>query len=88
MAPLSDPKGGSQPVRIAVDAMGGDHGPTEVVPGALAYAREHPEDTVLLVGRRADIERAAGGPLPRGVSIVPASEVIGMDEHPARALRE
>ena len=37
-------------VRVAVDAMGGDHGAGEVVPGALAYARTHPEDTILLVG--------------------------------------
>ena len=37
-------------MRIAVDAMGGDHGPREVVPGALDYARAHPGDDVLLVG--------------------------------------
>jgi phosphate acyltransferase len=88
VAPLTDPEEGSRPVRIAVDAMGGDHGPTEVVPGALAYARAHPSDQVILVGRPADIERAADGPLPPSVSISPASEVVEMHEHPARALRE
>src|SRR5450759_3098026 len=40
-------------VRVAVDAMGGDHGAAEVVPGSLAHARAHPEDTVILVGDEA-----------------------------------
>ena len=31
-------------VRVAVDAMGGDHGPTEIVPGRLDFARDHPDD--------------------------------------------
>ena len=67
--------------------MGGDHGPTEVVPGALAHARAHPEDHVLLVGDEARIGSVAGA-LPSNVSILPASQVVEMDEHPARALRE
>ncbi|HEU4919441.1 MAG TPA: hypothetical protein VFT20_06845, partial [Candidatus Limnocylindrales bacterium] len=36
-------------VTIAIDAMGGDHGPTELVPGALDHARSHPQDRLLLV---------------------------------------
>jgi glycerol-3-phosphate acyltransferase PlsX len=74
-------------VRVAVDAMGGDHGPSEVVPGAIDHARAHPEDRLILVGDEAVILRIAGT-LPPNVTIVPASEVIGMDEHPALALRE
>ncbi len=74
-------------VTIAVDAMGGDHGPTEVVPGALDHARAHPADTVILVGDESIIATIAG-PLPPNVEIVHASQVIGMDEHPALALRE
>jgi glycerol-3-phosphate acyltransferase PlsX len=74
-------------VRLAVDAMGGDHGPTEVVPGALAHAATHPEDTVLLVGDPVKVAAIAGS-LPPNVQIVAASQVIGMDEHPAMALRE
>jgi phosphate acyltransferase len=74
-------------VTIAVDAMGGDHGPTEIVPGALDHARAFPRDTVMLVGDEATI-RGIAGELPANVSIVPASEVVGMDEHPALALRE
>ena len=81
----NDPDGPG--VTIAVDAMGGDHGPAEVVPGAIDHARSHPADTVLLVGDEATI-RSIAGELPANVEIVHASEVIGMDEHPALALRE
>jgi phosphate acyltransferase len=72
-------------VRIAVDAMGGDHGAPEVVPGAVAYARSHPEDTVILVGDETTVRRLAHDP-PANVRFVHAPELIGMDEHPARAL--
>jgi glycerol-3-phosphate acyltransferase PlsX len=74
-------------VRVAVDAMGGDHGPAEVVPGSLDHARAHPDDQVILVGDEPAI-RALAGELPPNVSIVQASQVIAMDEHPALALRE
>ncbi len=77
-----------RPIRIAVDAMGGDHGPAEVIPGAVAHARRHPDDEVLLVGQPAVIASIAGSDRPANVRIVAAAEVIGMDEHPALALRE
>ena len=80
------PAGPPTRVRVAVDAMGGDHGPAEVVPGALAFARANPADAVILVGN--DSVDGLVGDLPANVSIVHASQVIGMDEHPARALRE
>jgi glycerol-3-phosphate acyltransferase PlsX len=78
---------GAVGVRVAVDAMGGDLGPSEVVPGAIDHARAHPEDQVILVGDAATV-RAIAGRMPPNVSIVRASQVIGMDEHPALALRE
>jgi phosphate acyltransferase len=74
-------------VRIAVDAMGGDHGPSEVVPGAVAYARSHPADVVILVGDERVVRKLAG-PAPANVRIVHASQVVEMHEHPALALRE
>jgi phosphate acyltransferase len=83
---MSDHEG--RPVVVAVDAMGGDHGPAEVVPGALAHAVAHPADRLILVGRRDAIGANGGASLPANVSVVEAAEVIGMDEHPARALRE
>ena len=75
-------------VRVAVDAMGGDHAPLENVQGALVYARRAPRDQLLLVGDPARIRAAAGGDLPSNVFIEPASQVVEMHEHPTRALRE
>jgi glycerol-3-phosphate acyltransferase PlsX len=74
-------------VRVAFDAMGGDHGPTEVVPGVIDYARDHPDVELILVGDTDTVRRIAGEP-PANVRIVHAGSVIGMDEHPALALRE
>lgn len=69
--------------------MGGDHGVSEVVPGALDYAETHPEDDLILVGDEARIRLVAGSGLPRAnVSVVHASQVIEMTDHPAQALRE
>ena len=72
-------------VRVAVDAIGGDHGAPEIVPGALAYARSNPRDELILVG-----DESVMAPLlrdrPANVRTVHAPELIGMDEHPARAL--
>jgi glycerol-3-phosphate acyltransferase PlsX len=76
-------------VRIAVDAMGGDHGPEEIVPGALAYASEHPGDDIILVGKTDRIQAVGGTALEAAnVSIVHADQVIEMHEHPALAIRE
>ena len=81
------PEARTDGVRVAVDAMGGDHGPAEIVPGVLDFARAHPDDRLILVGDEATV-RGIAGPLPANVSIVHASQVVGMDEHPALALRE
>ncbi|HEX8939100.1 MAG TPA: phosphate acyltransferase PlsX [Candidatus Limnocylindrales bacterium] len=75
-------------VRVAVDAMGGDFAPLEVVAGALQYAAEQPGDQLLLVGDPAAVRRAAGDDLPPNVELVGASQVVEMDESPALALRE
>jgi glycerol-3-phosphate acyltransferase PlsX len=72
-------------VRIAVDAMGGDYGAAEVVPGAVKWAREHPADRVILVGDEPAVRQLAAD-APPNVGFVHAPEVVGMDEHPARAL--
>jgi len=73
---------------IALDAMGGDYAPTEIVKGAVMAAREL-RIRVDLVGRPELIAACLGqhGAKPESVTIVPASEVIGMDEHPAQAAR-
>ena len=74
-------------VRVAVDAMGGDHAPEEVVAGAVDWAAKNPETDVILVGDQARIEALITGTRPANVSIVPASESVTMDEHPAAAVR-
>ena len=76
---------GQPRVRVAVDAIGGDHGVAEVVPGALAYARSNPHDEVILVGDE-DLMAPLLRERPANVRTVHAPELIGMDEHPARAL--
>ena len=81
-APTEAASGG---VRVAVDAMGGDHGPREIVAGVLDYARANPADQLILVGDEAVVGPLAA-PLPANVRIVHAGSVVGMDEHPARAL--
>jgi glycerol-3-phosphate acyltransferase PlsX len=68
---------------VAVDAMGGDRAPAEIVTGARQAAQEL-GIPVLLVGDPAYLRTLAPQP---GVEILAASEVIGMDEDPGRAVR-
>jgi glycerol-3-phosphate acyltransferase PlsX len=75
-------------VRLAIDAMGGDHAPEEIVAGALLYAAARPEDDLILVGDAERVRALAGASLPANVELEPASQVIEMHEHPALALRE
>lgn len=76
-------------LRIAIDAMGGDHAPREVVVGAVESARRRPQVTHILVGPKEQIDaeiQAAGGALPN-LEVFHASQAVGMDEHPVEALR-
>ncbi|HEX9427081.1 MAG TPA: phosphate acyltransferase PlsX [Candidatus Polarisedimenticolia bacterium] len=73
---------------IAVDAMGGDFAPAHPVAGSVLAAREYGV-RILLVGRPEEIERELAKHRARGLSIeiVPATEVVGMDESPVTAFR-
>jgi glycerol-3-phosphate acyltransferase PlsX len=76
---------------IAVDAMGGDHGPSITVPGSLAALRSEPSLRVVLVGIPEQIEpllRDHAKKLSGRVSVRAATQVIGMDEKPQDALRK
>lgn len=78
-------------MRIAVDAMGGDFAPQEIVPGCLQAVRELQGVTRLyLVGDQARIRHELDqlGAVPDTVEVVNASEVVGMDEAPVLALRK
>ncbi|MCU0275185.1 MAG: hypothetical protein MUE34_18325, partial [Acidimicrobiales bacterium] len=65
---------------IAVDAMGGDRAPAEIVAGARAAAEQH-GIPVLLVGRSDEL------PDTGGIEVVHASEVIAMDAEPGASVR-
>jgi len=75
---------------IALDAMGGDHGPDVTIPAALAALNKRPDLKLILVGPRdliaATLARHKAGENER-LSIQHASETVGMDEPPAQALR-
>lgn len=75
---------------IAIDAMGGDHGPAVTVPAALRALDQHSDLELILVGQPEALEAAlaAGKPAEHSrLHIHPASQVVGMDELPSSALR-
>ena len=74
-------------VRVAVDAMGGDHAPEEVVAGSLDWATRNPGTDLILVGDEARLEALLPTGRPENLTIVHASESVTMDEHPALAVR-
>src|SRR2546428_5758114 len=71
-------------MRIAVDAMGGDHAPEQIVRGAAAAALEYGID-ISLVGLPAAVQPLLDNH-PR-LRLVPCTQAISMDEHPAQAVR-
>jgi glycerol-3-phosphate acyltransferase PlsX len=75
------------PITIAVDAMGGDKAPQEIVAGALDAARELGVG-ILLIGREDEIEPLLPtSGLPDGVELEHAPDIVTMDEEPASAAR-
>jgi len=75
---------------IAVDAMGGDHGPKVTIPACFDFLRAYPESEVLLVGLPDVLEKEialfASAPEPR-LTVMPATQVVGMDEDVRTAIR-
>jgi len=68
-------------IRIAVDAMGGDFAPDEIIKGCCLAVKELPDVEIILVGHEIRVKA------PR-ISVVAASQMIGMDESPVSAVRE
>lgn len=77
------------PLTIALDAMGGDHGPEVIVPGAAISAERHPGLSFVLFGDEARINAAlAKAPILAGrARVVHTAHAIGMDDKPSQALR-
>ncbi len=74
---------------IAVDAMGGDHGPSVAVSAALRHVRENPRHELILVGQEKVLRNHLPKEgAPRGIRLHHASETVGMDELPSVALRK
>ncbi len=75
-------------MRLALDAMGGDHAPKAPVEGALLFAKDFPQHEVVLVGREAAIREVAGSAgLPNNVRVHAAADVIGMEDNAGAAIR-
>ena len=74
-------------IRVAIDAMGGDNAPREVVHGAVLAAREY-GISIQLVGIPNVIEAELARHETAGlnISIVGATEVVAMDEKPSKAI--
>ena len=73
-------------IRIAVDCMGGDHGPAVTLPACAAFLAAHPDAHLLLVGQPEALARAAPLDAQR-CTVVPAAEVVAMDDPVEVALR-
>jgi glycerol-3-phosphate acyltransferase PlsX len=78
-------------VKLTIDCMGGDHGPSVTVPAAVSFVRSYPDAQLMLVG----IESAIRAQLKKlkaeselSLIVVPASEIVAMDDPVEVALRK
>jgi phosphate acyltransferase len=75
-------------MRIALDAMGGDHAPGPIVAGAVQAVAADPNIHVTLVGDQAQVESCLGGSSRDRLELYHCSQVITMEETPVLALRK
>ena len=73
------------PIRLAVDCMGGDHGPSITLPACRAFLSAHPAAELVLVGRADALQAAAGW---ERCTRVDATEVVEMSDSVEVALRK
>jgi phosphate acyltransferase len=83
-APPAPAAGAAPVIRLAVDLMGGDHGPSVTLPACRAFLAARPEAELVLVGREEALAQAAGWPR---CTCVAASEVVEMTDSIETALR-
>ena len=77
-------------ITVAIDCMGGDHGPHVTIPAAVKFQRRYPDAHIILVGLRELVEpelRSIRAEISPRLRIHHASEIVTMDEPPALALR-
>lgn len=77
-------------IKVAVDAMGGDYAPVEMVAGAVDAVNARPGIQVLLIGREEEVSKELSGYTynKEQIRIIPASEVIATEEPPVQAIRK
>lgn len=76
-------------MKIAIDAMGGDYAPEEIVKGTLRAVNAYPQVELILVGKYELIKPFLSyTEKPHNLTFLEASEIITMDEHPANAIRK
>jgi glycerol-3-phosphate acyltransferase PlsX len=77
-------------IKISIDCMGGDHGPSVTIPAALSFLKQQPDAEIILVGLedalRTELKKHHAEKTPR-LSIKHASEVVAMDDPIEVALR-
>ena len=77
-------------MRVAVDAMGGDKAPHEIVKGSVLAAQQFPDSEILLVGDEKAIrhELDSYGTTPKNITIHHASQVVSMDDPATYSIRQ
>ncbi len=77
-------------MRIAVDAMGGDSAPSEIVKGAVNAARKFSDHEIILVGDQKQVHNELNvfGTTPNNISVIHSSQVVDMNESATVAVRK
>lgn len=77
-------------IKVAVDAMGGDNAPAELVAGAVEAVKEKSDIKVLLIGQEEAVKRELSKYTynKEQIEVVPATEVIATEEPPVNAIRK
>jgi glycerol-3-phosphate acyltransferase PlsX len=77
-------------IKISIDCMGGDHGPSVTIPAAISFLKKEPQAELILVGReellRAELKKHRGEGIAR-LTVKNATEVVEMDDPVEVALR-
>lgn len=79
-------------IRIAIDAMSGDNGLEVTVPALIEVLKQHDDVKYLVVGKESEVNNALlkynVNPQDSRIEVIPASQIVEMDEEPTRALRQ
>ncbi|MFP4498364.1 MAG: phosphate acyltransferase PlsX, partial [Vulcanimicrobiota bacterium] len=74
-------------MKVAIDAMGGDYAPREIVRGAVQSAEEFPGDSFILVGDEKKIKKVLGKTRLKNIDVVHTDEYVRMEDNPTTALK-